>query len=81
MARFVLNTETDFTASALVNFLTEKYGTKKGGTEFTFQDIQQYMRRGYLPKAYGHHPLKWITSEDIGLKIIRVDISKTHKKK
>lgn len=78
MAKFIINTDTDFTASALVDFLKEKYGSKKGGTEFTFQDIQQYMRRGYLPKAYGYHPLKRVENDQVGIKLIRVDFQKTH---
>lgn len=77
MADFVLNTETDFTSSALVDYLKKKYKKKKGGTEFTFQDVQQYMRRGYLPKAYGHHPLEWVECKEVGVKVIRVNFDKT----
>ena len=77
--KFVLNKETDFTSSALVSFLNEKYKTKKTGQVFTSGDVQQYLRRGFLPKPYGNHPLQEIVIEEIGITLIRVDFKKTKK--
>ena len=73
MARFVLDTDKDFTPGALVDHLNNTLGTKKGGKKFTFSDVQQYIRRGFLPKAYGGNPLSWRESEEIGVRVIRVD--------
>jgi hypothetical protein len=67
----------DFTTSRLAEFLNEKYGGKRTGTDFLIGDIQQYLRRGYLPKSYGHHPIEFIGNEEIGIKIIRVHFNKT----
>jgi len=50
------------TAAILVKVLNHKYGHKKGGEVFKFQDIQQYYLRGSLPKAYGGHKIKLNTT-------------------
>lgn len=75
----VLSKKNDFTTRALVNYLNEKHGSKVSDKSFTTGDIQQYLRRGYLPKKYGHHPIEKIEDKDTGIKIIRVDFSKTAK--
>lgn len=74
-----VNSSTDFTTSKLVDYLNDKYESKKTGEPFTLGDIQQYLRRGYLPKNYGHHPIQRIEDDNTGLKFIRVDFSKTIK--
>jgi len=79
MSRIILNEDSDFTTSALVEFLNNKYGGKKTGKPFTLGDIQQYLRRGHLPKPYGHHPISRINSDKVGIKLIRVNFSKTVK--
>jgi len=76
---FMLYPGMDYTTSALVDFLNEKYELKKTGKPFLLGDIQQYLRRGYLPKAYGHHPISVLENEEIGIKIIRVDFKSTYK--
>jgi len=69
----------DFTTSKLVDYLNDKFGSKKTGKAFKIGDIQQYLRRGFLPKSYGHHPICLIESEEIGVKVVRVDFTKTVK--
>lgn len=73
------NEKTDFTTSALVDYLNEKYEKKKTGKPFTLGDIQQYLRRGFLPKNYGYHPIERVQNKKIGLKLIRVNFDKTVK--
>ncbi len=68
----ILNEKSDFTTTALVEYLTEKYGTKKSGKPFRIGDFQGYFSRGYLPAAYGGYKIEYITNEAIGLKLIRV---------
>ena len=68
----VLDKTTDFTIPALVSYLNEKYGGKKSGKAFTSGDIQQYLRRGYLPKPYGYNPISKVEEDDIGLRLVRV---------
>lgn len=69
---FLLHPGQDFTTSALVDFLNEKYGGKKTGKPFTIGDIQQYIRRGFLPKSYGNCEIEVVENEQIGVKVIRV---------
>lgn len=57
-----INKKTDFTFTALCNFLNEKYGSKivggeKNGKKFNHQDIQQYVMRGKLPDKYGGYTI------------------------
>ncbi len=73
----VLNSITDFTTSKLVDFLNQRYGTKKTGEHFTVGDIQQYLRRGFLPQKYGDHPIDFIENEEIGIKLVRVYFNRT----
>ena len=73
----ILYINKDFTTRKLVNFLNVKYGQKKDGSKFTLGDIQQYLMRGYLPRAYGHHPIERIYNEETGLKFIRVYTDRT----
>lgn len=42
-----------YTASGLKDYLIERFKTKKTLEPFTPQDIQNYIRRGYLPKYLG----------------------------
>lgn len=72
----ILYVNKDFTTRKLVDFLNTKYGLKKEGSKFTLGDIQQYLRRGHLPKAYGYHPIERIYSQETGLKFIRVYTNK-----
>ena len=72
----ILYPNRDFTTSALVKFLNQKHGVKKGGNPFTLGDVQQYLRRGFLPKPYGHHPIKYIKDDKIGIRLIRVRFDK-----
>lgn len=74
---FILNTVTDFSSSKLVDFLNEKYSSKKSGELFTTGDIQQYLRRGFLPRPYGHHPIEIVENNDIGIRAIRVFFDRT----
>jgi hypothetical protein len=76
---FMLYPGMDFTTSALADYLNEKYKTKKTGQKFLIGDIQQYLRRGYLPRPYGHHPISIVENEQIGIKIVRVDFNATKK--
>lgn len=62
----------DFTAPKLVDHLNTTYGSKKTGKSFTVGDIQQYLRRGFLPKSYGGQLLQIVENEQIGLKVIRL---------
>lgn len=73
----ILNSITDFTTSRLVDFLNQRYSVKKTGEPFTTGDIQQYLRRGFLPKKYGDHPISFIENEEIGIKLIRVYFNRT----
>lgn len=77
--KLVINEETDFTTTALVDHLNKTYSHKKSGSPFTLGDIQQYLRRGFLPKKYGHHPIERVENEKVGIKLIRVDFTKTVK--
>ena len=79
MSNFILNENNDFTVSKLVEFLNDKFKSKKTGSPFTTGDIHQYLRRGFLPKKYGHHPIESIENEDIGVKLVRVYFKKTVK--
>lgn len=80
MAEIVeLNEKTDFTTSKLAEYLNDKYGSKKSGQPFKVGDIQQYLRRGFLPKAYGHHPISLFGSDSIGVSVVRVDFDSTQK--
>ena len=63
----IINEETDYTTTALVDFLNKKYKSKKTGMRFTLGDIQQYLRRGFLPKKYGHHPIERIENKKVGM--------------
>ena len=67
-----LNEETDFTTTALIKYLADKYGTKKSGKPFRIGDLQGIMRRGNLPKNYGGYKVEYITNEAIGFKLVRV---------
>ena len=69
----------DYTATKLVDFLNDKYGSKKTGQKFKIGDIQQYLRRGFLPKPYGHHPITFVQNDEIGVKVIRVAFKLTVK--
>lgn len=69
----------DFTTVALVKFLNEKYGQKKTGKPFTLSDIQQYLRRGHLPRPYGFHPITLTYIQEIGINVISVDFETTLK--
>lgn len=71
-----INEKTDFTTSALVEYLNKKFTSKKTGEPFNLGDIQQYLRRGFLPKKYGHHPIERIENPSIGIKLIRVNFDK-----
>jgi hypothetical protein len=74
-----LDKQKDFTTSALVDYLNKEYGSKKTGEKFKLGDVQQYLRRGFLPKNYGNHPISRIEDTDIGIKLIRVELDKTVK--
>lgn len=67
-----INNITDFTSAKLVEFLNQKYNAKKSGKNFTLGDIQQYIRRGFLPKIYGDHPIERIKFDQVGISLIRV---------
>ena len=71
MAIIKLNTETDFTTSALARFLNKKHGGKVTGKEFTIQDIQQYEYRG-IPNVYGGQSIERIELENNGIKLLRL---------
>ena len=77
--KFVIDDEKDYTTTALVDYLNDKYEHKKTGKKFTLGDIQQYLKRGFLPKPYGHHPIERIEIKKVGLKLIRVHFDKTVK--
>ena len=50
--------ERNLTMTGILNWLKEKYITKKSGKEFTLQDVQGYIRRKTLPNIYGGHIIK-----------------------
>lgn len=66
----------DFTLSALVKRLNKKYKQKKSGKKFELGDIQQYVRRGFLPKAYGNENIEVIENDKIGIKVLRLSSKK-----
>ena len=73
----ILYPDMDFTSSKLVEFLNTKYGHKKTEKPFTLGDVQQYIRRGFLPRNYGFHPIERVESNEIGIKLIRVHLDRT----
>jgi len=75
-SKLVINQKTDFTPMALVRWLNKTYKTKKSGTVFTMQDVQQYEIRGYLPKQYGGHNIETLVDADVGIKVLRIDFPK-----
>lgn len=72
MAKFQINEETDFTPAKLRDFLQQKHGGKKNGSDFNNQDIQQYTMRGRLPEEYGGHRIEVIDHPDYRIKILRI---------
>lgn len=73
-----INKEIDYTFTGLCNYLNDKYGSKRidgkeTGNEFNHQDIQQYCRRGYLPKKYGGHTIEVIKDEHLGITLLRIE--------
>lgn len=70
--RVVLSEDCDFTTSALVDFLNNKFGTKESGKRFRIGDLQHYVKRGCLPKQYGGQKIEIFENEAIGIKLIRV---------
>jgi hypothetical protein len=67
-----INEKTDFTTAALVDHLNKEFGSKETGELFTLGDVQQYLRRGFLPKKYGNNTLERIENAQVGLKLIRL---------
>jgi len=59
------NTHNYFTVEKLVEYLNKKHKTKDNGTPFTGGDVQQYLRRGNLPKSYGHHEISREVLQDV----------------
>lgn len=68
----VLERGRDFTLTALAKYLNDTYGNKKSGQPYTPIDIQKYVTRGHLPLHLGGYVLEDISSEDMGIKMIRI---------
>lgn len=62
----------DYTMSALVKALNKEYGSKRSGKEFTLGDIQQYVRRGFIPRLYGGQDIEVVENEKVGVKVLRL---------
>lgn len=41
------------TLTGLVSWMNERFSCKESGSKFTVQDLQNYVRRGYIPKYLG----------------------------
>jgi len=63
---------TDFTMTALMHHLNNKYESKRSGELFNVRDIQQYIIKKKIPKIYGGQSIELINNEQIGLKIFRL---------
>lgn len=72
MARITLTEGKDFTPTALMKYLNDEHGGKSSGEKFNLADIQQYERRGYLPKKYGGMTIEAIKNDKIGVKYLKL---------
>lgn len=43
-----------YNLTTLTKYLNETYKKKKSGVEFRVADVQNYVRRGYLPRYLGN---------------------------
>ena len=68
----ILQVNKDYTPTKLKDFLNKKFGSKKSGKLFTYQDIYQYVLRGHIPYEYGGHPLTQIDDSGTGIKLLRI---------
>jgi hypothetical protein len=73
----ILKPGKDFTTIGLASFLNKKFGGKKTGKKFTIGDLQQYAMRGRLPEDYGGHPIEVSENGQIGIKILKVDFTRS----
>lgn len=49
----------DVSAKDIMVYLTETSKEKKSGVEFNYQDVQGYIRRGYLPHYLGGNKIEF----------------------
>jgi len=73
----ILKAGKDFTTIGLSSYLNGKFGGKKTGKKFTIGDLQQYAMRGRLPQEYGGHPIEVSENDQIGIKILSVDFTRS----
>ena len=58
----------EYTTKTLIKYLQSKYGVKQSGTDFTANDIQQYINRKALPPEYGGKVIK--VNKRLGIRTI-----------
>lgn len=68
------NVGKEYTPLTLCKYLNNMFGGKKTGKKFNAQDIQQYERRGYLPKKYGGNKIDSYKHPTLGIKVLKLYI-------
>ena len=63
-----------YNLTSLTEYLNNTYTKKKSGKEFKREDVQAYIRRGYLPKYLGN--INIITLNGFPVKMYKLKIDK-----